>query len=419
MAQSFTFDGPNKIIQLASTSSFLVEDMYSRWKEWVLDSDNAKYLQAFRFVGGDPTVAGAALGSTYFILNGWRIQPTSSDHVLDVEGNLYENDGGDPFTYASGSYKVLVRLNVSNLVDARFVASEFEQALDYDGKVYIHTTAGASGSVYPLGTIGSPVSNIPQALTIADTYGFVDLVLLNDQGIVGQDLSGRSIHGVNRYIDLYISGCNVRNTEFVSLTISGSMADYNVDIIDSTLVNISHFNGSAKECALSGSLSIDGSSQVTLAYCYSTVPGTGSPVINLENSSGAGLSIRSYSGGIRFVSCSDPSFLSTVEFTAGRMNLGSDNTAGFISVRGVAGLYNTSTMTVDTGSLINSQLMDSAAMAILSMDTKVDEIHKVHGLDSANDVVVTKTGRTVGSIDQDFVETGTPEDPIVTITRNP
>lgn len=115
----FTFDGPNKLIILTSGTTIInTKDMYSRWKEWVLLSDNAKYLIALSSLGGDPLVGGQFLGTTIFLENDWKIRPQESNHVLVVEGNLYSRGGSSPFVSTLGSYNVRIEMRVSNLVDA-------------------------------------------------------------------------------------------------------------------------------------------------------------------------------------------------------------------------------------------------------------------------------------------------------------
>lgn len=59
----YTFDGINKIIIVNSNDINLLE-MYSRWKEWVLSSDNAKFHPAFLYHDDD----------TIEIINGWKIK---------------------------------------------------------------------------------------------------------------------------------------------------------------------------------------------------------------------------------------------------------------------------------------------------------------------------------------------------------
>jgi hypothetical protein len=63
-----TFDGSAKlIICQPGTTSLVVGDVYSRWKEWVATGANAKFQQAFAVIGGDPLVGGQFLGATYFL----------------------------------------------------------------------------------------------------------------------------------------------------------------------------------------------------------------------------------------------------------------------------------------------------------------------------------------------------------------
>lgn len=119
----YTFDGPNKrIILTTGTISVDVADMYSRWKDWMLLSDNAKYLQALSVIGGDETPTGF-VGSTFFLENGWRIRPQEANHTLTITGNLYVRGGGNAVVATLGTYQVLTTLTVSNLVDTISVGS--------------------------------------------------------------------------------------------------------------------------------------------------------------------------------------------------------------------------------------------------------------------------------------------------------
>lgn len=113
-----SFNGSSKLIILGEgTRAITVKEIYSRWKDWVLLSDNAKYLQALSVIGGDPLPGGNYLGSTFFLENGWKIRPQEADHSLTVSGNIYTRDGGAPFVTTTGAYNVLISLTVSNIVD--------------------------------------------------------------------------------------------------------------------------------------------------------------------------------------------------------------------------------------------------------------------------------------------------------------
>lgn len=120
-----TFDGPNKLIIVDNGETELDAqvDLYSDWKEWMLIGDNAKYLPAFRTVGGDPLVDPQEISPYYFLLNGWQIRPYEGDHMLTVEGNVFVEGGGNPFIPTLGDYTVLVNLQTSVNAVTSFLSS--------------------------------------------------------------------------------------------------------------------------------------------------------------------------------------------------------------------------------------------------------------------------------------------------------
>lgn len=101
------FDGQARRITLgAGTVTLSVRELWSRYCDWLAESDNSKYVEAMRQVGGDIV----AIPVFIFLLNGWRIVPQSADHTLTIDdGVLYVEGGGDPFVDPAGAYKI--RLN--------------------------------------------------------------------------------------------------------------------------------------------------------------------------------------------------------------------------------------------------------------------------------------------------------------------
>jgi hypothetical protein len=117
-----TFDGPNRrIIEIDAFGDNELDlvEIYSEWKEWVQsDPANAGIESAFRVVGGDPIGGSVSLGSTFFILNGWKIRPAESDHKLKINGNLFTEPAGSSRTVPTlGDFTVEVEWNVSNLTE--------------------------------------------------------------------------------------------------------------------------------------------------------------------------------------------------------------------------------------------------------------------------------------------------------------
>lgn len=117
---AITFDGDTRRIILSTgTTSLSVHDLYSRWKDWVLTSDNSKYPPAFSVVGGDSidSVAGTSVPLYAFLQNNWKIRPYEGNHTLNVsDGILLVQGGGDPFVSTNGSY--IIRINYQQPVQA-------------------------------------------------------------------------------------------------------------------------------------------------------------------------------------------------------------------------------------------------------------------------------------------------------------
>jgi len=117
----FTFDGPNKLFIAKPGISYvnIKVDLYSDYKEEILIDDNSKWLEAIRVAGGDPLGGGASLDGYFFLKNGWKIRPQEADHILVLDGNLLLDEGetGDVVVPTLGSYNVMVRQKVSNIVN--------------------------------------------------------------------------------------------------------------------------------------------------------------------------------------------------------------------------------------------------------------------------------------------------------------
>lgn len=146
-----SFDGDNKIIQISDgvTEISVETDIYSSWKEWSILRDNTKFLAAFdESIGGNEIGFQRALGSTYFLTNGWKIRTWEGDHRLIVNGNIFASDGSSPFTSTRGNHTILINLRTSNLTDkigdATLTLNNLTDAV-WNQVVTNHTTQGSFG----------------------------------------------------------------------------------------------------------------------------------------------------------------------------------------------------------------------------------------------------------------------------------
>lgn len=128
--QKVTFDGPNRLIFInaGETSIDVQEDIYSNWKEWTRTRNNATWPIAISTLGGDPITETTFVGDTYFLENGWRIQPWipgangSNGYILDIIGNIYTREPGQNPVNPVPS--VSVTLTRSNITETAIVGGQ-------------------------------------------------------------------------------------------------------------------------------------------------------------------------------------------------------------------------------------------------------------------------------------------------------
>lgn len=167
--QKVVFDGYDRVIYISEgvTTLSVGGDVYSAWKEWILGNKEypnaANWPIAISAIGGEPLNDTLNVGSTFFLENGWRIQPLASKtpYILTVNGNLFTREaGGNPFLFAEG---VSVNILRSNIVD-QVVASAQITETDYRNiaeNVWEYGTINDTGTA----TYGKLVKDIDSDLT--------------------------------------------------------------------------------------------------------------------------------------------------------------------------------------------------------------------------------------------------------------
>jgi hypothetical protein len=127
--QKFVFDGENKlfIVKSGITEVDVKIDLYSDWKEELFLSDNLKWLQALSIVGGEPVSPTEKIGTTVFLINGWKVRPPEENTtIIFSNGNLYTDDQSDPFVSTLGNYNSNIIHERSNLRDEVDITSSDE-----------------------------------------------------------------------------------------------------------------------------------------------------------------------------------------------------------------------------------------------------------------------------------------------------
>ena len=108
---AITLDPATKRIILDS-ASVTAKDIFRAWADWMLLSDNSKYLPAFSATGGDDLGGGLLIPPYYFLENGWRVRPMEANQNLTITGNLFVQGGGVPVVSTLGTFQVNVNYTV-------------------------------------------------------------------------------------------------------------------------------------------------------------------------------------------------------------------------------------------------------------------------------------------------------------------
>jgi len=171
--QKVAFDAYTKIIYVNEgvTDLDVKVDIYSAYKEWVQSSPEYPnpfwQKEVISAIGGEPLNDTLNVGSTFFLENGWRIQPAPSKnpYILTVNGNIYTREaGGNPFLFAEG---VSVNLTRSNLVDQLVATSTLSpsQITELATAVWQYSKLADVGAQ----SYGQLVQNIDSDLSITKT----------------------------------------------------------------------------------------------------------------------------------------------------------------------------------------------------------------------------------------------------------
>lgn len=405
MGEKVTFYPATRIIQIDEVPTLIGNDLvvdidvktdlYSDGKEdWLSNTDLNKLIFAMSSVGGNPLPGGKALGATFFLEGGWKIRPYEGSHMLRINGNLYASDGSNPFVPTVGSYNVQIIQTVSSLVDSVVQQLPEIEYASFNGGVSVDTVNGTAGQDYPAGTPQQPVDNMTDAHAIALARGFTTFFVIGDLDIDdSQDYDGHIFVGESQtksMIDVATSA-DVIGCEFYDAHVRGTL-DGNAKLKSCIIDNLSYIYGVIEQCILApGTITLGGSSMAHFLDCWSGVPGTGTPIIDMGGS-GQALALRNYNGGITLKNKSGPENVS-IDLNSGQIILEDTVTAGTIVCRGIGKLIE-----AVTGDPIPSGNWNGATIINELLNPKVDELHELQGLKAGQPLVITSNSRKTGDI---------------------
>jgi hypothetical protein len=130
------------------------------------------------------------------------------------------------------------------------------------------------------------------------------------------------------------------NCEFRDLSLVGTL-DGGSMVRDCDVWDINYVNGQIMDSMLNGIITLGGNVYAHLIDCYSGIPGTFTPIIDLGGS-GQALGVRDYHGGLKLINKHGPEAVS-IDISSGQIILADDVTNGTIVLRGIGKLTDLST----------------------------------------------------------------------------
>lgn len=320
------------------------------------------------------SVGGVTLERVVEIINGYTVTFEDGQYAVNLVGA--NSNVGDVVN--------VNQVSVRSANSAGLVNLDTLLAAAYNGEVCIDTALGQAGTATPLGTRSSPVSNWPDAITIATRLGISRYCLGNSQTLASVTLPpGSLVVGTNASaVTLTIDPSAVVNSvEFSNLTVQGTLDGNNI-FRDCVLANIIYFEGVIFHCVIRGEISIAPGSRAYILSCYggaSLEGDTVGPRVNF-NSTGQAV-IRAYTGDLVFRGYADtsPSAYLEADYISGEAVIESTCTAGLIEIRGNAKVENNAAGATVEDLTINTYILENqTALGVINEGVKKASILVPH-----------------------------------------
>lgn len=285
-----------------------------------------------------------------------------------IGGNIVavDSNGDSMSAIFPTAFTQIVRTSSSSATLQELESIQFSS---FNGGVTIDVVNGTAGTLFPIGTLQMPVSNVTDAKTIALERGFFTFYIIGDITLGSEsDIDSFILIGQNpnKSSIVILDVANVNECEFKEATISGTL-DGNCIIEDCTISYLFYVEGLVKNSILAGNVTLGGTETSHFLGCWSGVVGTQTPTINMGGS-GRGLGMRSYSGGIKIVNKNGSENIS-IDLISGQVKLDSSVVSGTIVIRGTGTIEDYSSAEVDLNALLNTETMTRTSWDTVYINT--------------------------------------------------
>lgn len=368
--------------------------------------------------------------------------PTTHRHVapISVGGvtleRVVEIINGYTVTFEDGQYAVnLVGANSNvgdvvnvNQVSVRSANSAGLVNLDtllgaaYQNEVCVDFINGQPGTATPLGTRGTPVNNLDDALAIAEGNSIATIQFLTPGTIANTNFAaGYNFRADSELIDIVVDpSANVTNCTFENMSITGTLDGGNT-FRGCIVEDINYVNGTLFQCALRGTISLGGNSQADILDCWSQVAGGGpGQLVALDlGGSGNSLTVRNFAGGLNLQNFSGGGAVS-IDMNSGRVEVEPTVTAGEITIRGVADVTDNSSGTAVVDDLTVNVAVDEGFATVDQISAILSNIEGGYDADGILRLILAAVAGKGGDADADdtyrFRDIADTKDRIVAVT---
>lgn len=268
--------------------------------------------------------------------------------------------------------------NSAGLIQTR----ELEQA-SYNGKVYIDTVSGVDGTLYPIGTLQSPVKTLADAKFIATQRG-LDLFYLKSDITIGatDDISNLRFEGTGPSLNVYgttvtlIQGCATTGVNWTHCRLigyQGGESRYHDCIIDG--IENAHciyercglLDGTSRGYTIKQSSGVSSGHASYFKECFSD---EGTAIID-RNGARMNVTLDGFNGRIKFINQNHATSSGQVwiHLNGGTITVDSTCTKGKITVTGFGTLVNNSLGTEVDASGFAAEVAAQAKIDVEAMRT--------------------------------------------------
>lgn len=394
-----------RIIQVASPSTDVtMQDLYDTLR--ILEVGQIDEPFIINGAGKEPLGGGVLVGLTLTLQNAlleFEARPGPSYTLCTVGGgNLVAIDAnGDPVASPINptAFVSIVQANSSSATLQELKAIEFSS---FNGGVTVDigntTGRAASGTDFPAGTEQQPCDNLLDLSIIAEDRGLNkiyvkgDLILDNTHNWIGHEFIGES--ALKSTINV-LPEAQVINCEFYEATITGTL-DGNSQVDRSIISGLNYVEGFIHKCAIGPQVISLGTGTVANIFaCYSTVPGTATPEIDM-NGTGI-LALRDYNGGMLLKNYNGNDSHS-VDLSSGQIKLDSTITSGTFVFRGIGKLIDTSGNQIPSGTWNGGVTIVNELVTAVNLDTATWSITEKEQIRDALGINGTKTSSQNGTL---------------------